>query len=206
MTVVEPAGDLERPTPIVLLSTEPPWSWTQAVAQRLANAGYSSTCASLAVSLEPDVAGDERMVDALLDIMRRSPWPPILIAHGFHALTVQRYLESNRASAAVLIDPWEKGCPPKPHQKLPVDPLLRKHMLDRDRAGVGFPSSALRAFIDHPPQLEPCSLTGFPMLVVDHRCSTPSKAVADRFECDLEKLDDPSGAHLPPPELAALIE
>ncbi|KAF9343269.1 hypothetical protein BGX34_006990, partial [Mortierella sp. NVP85] len=102
-----------KPTPVVLL-TAPfggNWCFRDTWQASLADQGYQSTSIELKMPSEPLATGDEyirHFAKALKTSIEidHSFYPPILIAHGLHALVAQKYVESNPVSALVLVSPF----------------------------------------------------------------------------------------------------
>ncbi|KAG0254092.1 hypothetical protein DFQ27_007033 [Actinomortierella ambigua] len=102
-----------KPTPVVLL-TGPfggNWCFRDTWQASLADQGYQSTSIELAMPSTPLDSGDA-YVRHFVKLLKRSIetdhsfFPPILIAHGFHALVAEKYVESNPVSALVLVSPF----------------------------------------------------------------------------------------------------
>ncbi|KAG0237604.1 hypothetical protein BGW42_000431 [Actinomortierella wolfii] len=102
-----------KPTPIVLL-TGPfggNWCFRDTWQASLADQGYQSTSIELAMPPTPLESGDA-YVRHFVKLLKKaietdhSFFPPILIAHGFHALVAEKYVESNPVSALVLVSPY----------------------------------------------------------------------------------------------------
>ncbi|KAF9974401.1 hypothetical protein BGZ73_002199 [Actinomortierella ambigua] len=113
-TVSPPATEaFLKPTPVVLLTGPFGGNWCfrdtwQAV---LADQGYQSTSIELAMPPKPLDSGDAyvrhfvRLLKTSIET-DHSFFPPILIAHGFHALVAEKYIESNPVSALILVSPF----------------------------------------------------------------------------------------------------
>ncbi|KAG0328213.1 hypothetical protein BGZ99_005879 [Dissophora globulifera] len=102
-----------KPTPVVLL-TAPfggNWCFRDTWQTTLADQGYQSTSIELSMPRQPLESGDA-YIRHFVKILKTSIetdhsfYPPILIAHGFHALVAQKYVESNPVSALVLVSPF----------------------------------------------------------------------------------------------------
>lgn len=79
--------------------------------ESLADQGYQSTSIELSMPQQPLESGDayiRHFVKTLKTAIEtdHSFYPPILIAHGLHALVAQKYVESNPVSALVLVSPF----------------------------------------------------------------------------------------------------
>lgn len=79
--------------------------------ESLADQGYQSTSIELSMPHQPLDSGDayvRHFVKTLKTAIEtdHSFYPPILIAHGLHALVAQKYVESNPVSALVLVSPF----------------------------------------------------------------------------------------------------
>ncbi|KAF9128551.1 hypothetical protein BGW39_004968 [Mortierella sp. 14UC] len=79
--------------------------------ESLADQGYQSTSIELNMPHQPLDSGDayiRHFVKTLKTAIEtdHSFYPPILIAHGLHALVAQKYVESNPVSALVLVSPF----------------------------------------------------------------------------------------------------
>lgn len=77
----------------------------------MADQGYQSTSIELSMPHQPLASGDayiRHFVKTLKTAIEtdHSFYPPILIAHGLHALVAQKYVESNPVSALVLVSPF----------------------------------------------------------------------------------------------------
>ncbi|KAF9310638.1 hypothetical protein BGZ91_007043 [Linnemannia elongata] len=102
-----------KPTPVVLL-TGPfggNWCFRETWQESLADQGYQSTSIELSMPHQPLDSGDayiRHFVKTLKTAIEtdHSFYPPILIAHGLHALVAQKYVESNPVSALVLVAPF----------------------------------------------------------------------------------------------------
>ncbi|KAF9576915.1 hypothetical protein EC968_000040 [Mortierella alpina] len=102
-----------KPTPVVLL-TGPfggNWCFRDTWQTSLADQGYQSTSIELAMPPQKLDSGDayiRHFVKVLKTSIEtdHSFYPPILIAHGLHALVAQKYVESNPVSALVLVSPF----------------------------------------------------------------------------------------------------
>ncbi|KAF9407348.1 hypothetical protein BGZ94_002744, partial [Podila epigama] len=102
-----------KPTPVVLL-TGPfggNWCYRDTWQASLADQGYQSTSIELSMPPKPLESGDayiRHFVKVLKTSIEtdHSFFPPILIAHGLHALVAQKYVESNPVSALVLVSPF----------------------------------------------------------------------------------------------------
>ncbi|KAG0204412.1 hypothetical protein BGX28_003628 [Mortierella sp. GBA30] len=102
-----------KPTPVVLL-TGPfggNWCFRDTWQASLADQGYQSTSIELAMPHQRLDSGDayiRHFVKVLKTSIEtdHSFYPPILIAHGLHALVAQKYVESNPVSALVLVSPF----------------------------------------------------------------------------------------------------
>ncbi|KAG9323612.1 hypothetical protein KVV02_006901 [Mortierella alpina] len=102
-----------KPTPVVLL-TGPfggNWCFRETWQTSLADQGYQSTSIELAMPPQKLDSGDayiRHFVKVLKTSIEtdHSFYPPILIAHGLHALVAQKYVESNPVSALVLVSPF----------------------------------------------------------------------------------------------------
>ncbi|KAF9960335.1 hypothetical protein BGZ72_007276 [Mortierella alpina] len=102
-----------KPTPVVLL-TGPfggNWCFRDTWQTSLADQGYQSTSIELAMPQQRLDSGDayiRHFVKVLKTSIEtdHSFYPPILIAHGLHALVAQKYVESNPVSALVLVSPF----------------------------------------------------------------------------------------------------
>ncbi|KAG0273373.1 hypothetical protein BGZ95_010806, partial [Linnemannia exigua] len=102
-----------KPTPVVLL-TGPfggNWCFRETWQESLADQGYQSTSIELSMPHQPLDSGDayiRHFVKTLKTAIEtdHSFYPPILIAHGLHALVAQKYVESNPVSALVLVSPF----------------------------------------------------------------------------------------------------
>ncbi|KAF9149752.1 hypothetical protein BG015_008428 [Linnemannia schmuckeri] len=102
-----------KPTPVVLL-TGPfggNWCFRETWQESLADQGYQSTSIELSMPHQPLESGDayiRHFVKTLKTAIEtdHSFYPPILIAHGLHALVAQKYVESNPVSALVLVSPF----------------------------------------------------------------------------------------------------
>ncbi|KAF9207023.1 hypothetical protein BGZ49_001359 [Haplosporangium sp. Z 27] len=96
-----------KPTPVVLLTGPFGDTW-QAT---LADQGYQSTSIELAMPPNELESGDA-YIRYFTNVLKTSIetdhsfFPPILIAHGLHALVAQKYVESNPVSALVLVSPF----------------------------------------------------------------------------------------------------
>ncbi|KAF8926799.1 hypothetical protein BGZ58_010903 [Dissophora ornata] len=102
-----------KPTPVVLL-TGPfggNWCFRDTWQTSLADQGYQSTSIELNMPHQRLESGDayiRHFVKVLKTSIEtdHSFYPPILIAHGLHALVAQKYVESNPVSALVLVSPF----------------------------------------------------------------------------------------------------
>ncbi|KAK3835461.1 MAG: hypothetical protein J3R72DRAFT_477528 [Linnemannia gamsii] len=102
-----------KPTPVVLL-TGPfggNWCFRETWQETLADQGYQSTSIEFSMPHQPLDSGDayiRHFVKTLKTAIEtdHSFYPPILIAHGLHALVAQKYVESNPVSALVLVSPF----------------------------------------------------------------------------------------------------
>ncbi|KAF9188977.1 hypothetical protein BGZ50_001010 [Haplosporangium sp. Z 11] len=102
-----------KPTPVVLL-TGPfggNWCYRDTWQANLADQGYQSTSIELSMPHQELDSGDayiRHFVKLLKTSIEtdHSFYPPILIAHGLHALVAQKYVESNPVSALVLVSPF----------------------------------------------------------------------------------------------------
>ncbi|KAF9957317.1 hypothetical protein BGZ70_009545 [Mortierella alpina] len=102
-----------KPTPVVLL-TGPfggNWCFRDTWQTSLADQGYQSTSIELSMPSQKLDSGDayiRHFVKVLKTSIEtdHSFYPPILIAHGLHALVAQKYVESNPVSALVLVSPF----------------------------------------------------------------------------------------------------
>ncbi|KAF8935042.1 hypothetical protein BGZ47_010099 [Haplosporangium gracile] len=102
-----------KPTPVVLL-TGPfggNWCFRETWQESLADQGYQSTSIEFSMPHQPLDSGDayiRHFVKTLKTAIEtdHSFYPPILIAHGLHALVAQKYVESNPVSALVLVSPF----------------------------------------------------------------------------------------------------
>ncbi|KAG0048951.1 hypothetical protein BGZ83_006184, partial [Gryganskiella cystojenkinii] len=89
----------------------------------LADQGYQSTSIEFSMPKEKFETGDG-YIRHFVKILKKSIetdhsfYPPILIAHGLHALVAQRYVESNPVSALVLVSPFIPEVIPGRFQKL----------------------------------------------------------------------------------------
>ncbi|KAG0084477.1 hypothetical protein BGZ92_009846 [Podila epicladia] len=102
-----------KPTPVVLL-TGPfggNWCYRDTWQTTLADQGYQSTSVELSMPDKELETGDA-YIRHFVKILKKSIetdhsfYPPILIAHGLHALVAQKYVESNPVSALVLVSPF----------------------------------------------------------------------------------------------------
>ena len=97
----------------------------------LADQGYQSTSIEFTMPEEKFETGDG-YIRHFVKVLKKSIetdhsfFPPILIAHGLHALVAQRYVESNPVSALVLVSPFIPEVIPGRFQKL-SQKLLSKH-------------------------------------------------------------------------------
>ncbi|KAF9311632.1 hypothetical protein BG003_007180 [Podila horticola] len=102
-----------KPTPVVLL-TGPfggNWCYRDTWQTTLADQGYQSTSVELSMP-EKELETGDAYIRHFVKILKKSIetdhsfYPPILIAHGLHALVAQKYVESNPVSALVLVSPF----------------------------------------------------------------------------------------------------
>ncbi|KAF9916140.1 hypothetical protein BX616_004522 [Lobosporangium transversale] len=102
-----------KPTPVVLL-TGPfggNWCFRDTWQASLADQGYQSTSIEMSMPIEPLDSGDA-YIRHFVKVLKKSIetdhsfYPPILIAHGLHALVAYKYVESNPVSALVLVSPF----------------------------------------------------------------------------------------------------
>ncbi|KAF9115462.1 hypothetical protein BGX27_007715 [Mortierella sp. AM989] len=102
-----------KPTPVVLL-TGPfggNWCYRDTWQATLADQGYQSTSIEFTMPLNKLESGDA-YIRHFTNVLKTSIetdhsfYPPILIAHGLHALVAQKYVESNPVSAMVLVSPF----------------------------------------------------------------------------------------------------
>ncbi|KAF9933306.1 hypothetical protein FBU30_005890 [Linnemannia zychae] len=122
-----------KPTPVVLL-TAPfggNWCYRDTWQASLADQGYQSTSIELSMPPESLESGDAYIryfVKTLKTAIEtdHSFYPPILIAHGLHALVAQKYVESNPVSALVLVEPFIPEIIKHRFQELSHE-LQRKH-------------------------------------------------------------------------------
>ncbi|KAG0339142.1 hypothetical protein BG004_006939 [Podila humilis] len=105
-----------KPTPVVLL-TGPfggNWCYRDTWQATLADQGYQSTSVELSMP-EKELETGDAYIRHFVKILKKSIetdhsfYPPILIAHGLHALVAQKYVESNPVSALVLVSPFIPG-------------------------------------------------------------------------------------------------
>ncbi|KAF9092340.1 hypothetical protein BGX23_004383 [Mortierella sp. AD031] len=102
-----------KPTPVVLL-TGPfggNWCFRETWQASLADQGYQSTSIEFNMPPQPLESGDAYIRHFVKNLKTaietdHSFYPPILIAHGLHALVAQKYVESNPVSALVLVSPF----------------------------------------------------------------------------------------------------
>ncbi|GJJ70017.1 DNA polymerase delta subunit 3 [Entomortierella parvispora] len=129
-----------KPTPVVLL-TGPfggNWCYRDTWQATLADQGYQSTSIEFTMPEEKFETGDG-YIRHFVKVLKKSIetdhsfFPPILIAHGLHALVAQRYVESNPVSALVLVSPFIPEVIPGRFQKL-SQKLLSKHTVKADSA------------------------------------------------------------------------
>ncbi|KAF9173977.1 hypothetical protein BGX21_002763 [Mortierella sp. AD011] len=102
-----------KPMPVVLL-TGPfggNWCFRDTWQASLADQGYQST--SIEFTMPPKkLESGEAYIRYFTNVLKTSIetdhsfYPPILIAHGMHALVAQKYVESNPVSALVLVSPF----------------------------------------------------------------------------------------------------
>ncbi|KAG0025201.1 hypothetical protein BGZ81_007324 [Podila clonocystis] len=102
-----------KPTPVVLL-TGPfggNWCYRDTWQTTLADQGYQSTSVELSMP-DKELENGDAYIRHFVKILKKSIetdhsfYPPILIAHGLHALVAQKYVESNPVSALVLVSPF----------------------------------------------------------------------------------------------------
>ncbi|KAG0024004.1 hypothetical protein BGZ82_010599 [Podila clonocystis] len=102
-----------KPTPVVLL-TGPfggNWCYRDTWQTTLADQGYQSTSVELSMP-DKELENGDAYIRHFVKILKKSIetdhsfYPPVLIAHGLHALVAQKYVESNPVSALVLVSPF----------------------------------------------------------------------------------------------------
>lgn len=140
-TVVNPTPrSFHRPTPLVLLTgpvtnTSVYSKWSNHFAEN----GYESIAVELTVEEEEGKrirsSGKEIMqsfVDELALVIRRDYGfaAPIVIGHGLHALTAQKYAESHPASGLVLISGFHPGYIQKRLKKSDKQEMLTPEFYD----------------------------------------------------------------------------
>ncbi|KAG0251017.1 hypothetical protein BG011_007900 [Mortierella polycephala] len=136
-----------KPTPVVLL-TGPfggNWCFRDTWQANLADQGYQSTSIELSMPHQELDSGDayiRHFVKLLKTSIEtdHSFYPPILIAHGLHALVAQKYVESNPVSALVLVSPFIPGIIKGRFNKLSYK-LRNKTLAAADAAVVSSESS-----------------------------------------------------------------
>ncbi|KAF9431660.1 hypothetical protein BGZ76_011861 [Entomortierella beljakovae] len=102
-----------KPTPVVLL-TGPfggNWCYRDTWQATLADQGYHSTSIEFTMPTKKLETGDD-YIRHFTKVLKTSIetdhsfYPPIMIAHGLHALVAQKYVESNPVSALILVAPF----------------------------------------------------------------------------------------------------
>ncbi|KAI8918138.1 hypothetical protein BC831DRAFT_482926 [Entophlyctis helioformis] len=109
----------KNPTTLVFLSAPlaRASAWDVHVQPWFAERGYSSVASSLvdpdlSASAPQDLSPGDVFVERLARIAgANAMFPPVIIAHAFHALTVQRFIESHPCRAAILVQPWNPSPP-----------------------------------------------------------------------------------------------
>ncbi|KAI8908082.1 hypothetical protein BC831DRAFT_494495 [Entophlyctis helioformis] len=176
--VRDPPESLASKSPTTLVFLSAPLArasaWDVHVQPWFAERGYSSVASSL---VDPDLSASAPQDLSPGDVARSHCWrkrhvSAVIIAHAFHALTVQRFIESHPCRAAILVQPWNRL-----RQKPYLQTVQRLSSLRRRLAILSIPltfsSRSRSSSMSDPPSLWTrlsCSSRLWPTLSHGRRC------------------------------------
>ncbi|KAI9209756.1 uncharacterized protein BJ171DRAFT_484920 [Polychytrium aggregatum] len=214
-----------RPTPLLFLSGPilDKTCWQHHMQPIFERHGYSTILADIDPPL-PDATGNTNLVDysvaELAKIARAADFPPAIIAHGIHSLTLLHFLESHPARAAILLNPFPlpsaqpltSSAPATVQTAVeecvravahhPLRPKLSSWVTSHgSQPSCSAAFDLLAAFHSRPLLLEPQSLSRFPFLAIGYGSTQGDGLVPggtlsqyqDRFDCDTADLADEMG-------------